>query len=556
MIPLGIAAGQYHRVAATGRKQLFSAALAVVALAGPLHAQQLRFLRRNIAIPGCELQMFLMRNAAAVPLPPPAGVTYRIETPDGTRHIEERFDGMDLWRLEQRIGAWIDPHGNRLELARRLGSAPPPGEPRHWRRDQFDQWWQVRLQQPDDLAPDQALEWIVDYTGLPGVKIRPAMARQPMALRNLVIYEWDTAPHQVACLFQLNRQAAGQARADASWFMVWISAFPAIDPLAMHKELAEQFLPSISLSIGARAPERFEATLPTPHPAESTELLESRRQVLDSIRNLPDWWHVETAHYLVLANQKVRSRILVNRLEAELDHWRRAYATLIPAPREITEVSVIRIFSDQEEYRRYVGTQHAWSVGIWAPDRREMVIRHPSDAGGSESIERLLRTVRHEVFHQYIFYAFDRIMPCPWFNEGHAVFFEQAQTSGRRIILQPDRDTENLMMRLAQEHRIDLPRLIQLSYAEFYDPDAERRRENYALAWGLIHYLRLGTNPDSAAASIPLRYAEALWQLRNGPQATQHTWQDIDVSALSQDLTAFWKSPMRRANARRRPIIE
>jgi hypothetical protein len=39
-----------------------------------------------------------------------------------------------------------------------------------------------------------------------------------------------------------------------------------------------------------------------------------------------------------------------------------------PAVRRETDVSVVRIFEEQEAYRQYVGNKLEWSAGLWSPD--------------------------------------------------------------------------------------------------------------------------------------------------------------------------------------------
>ncbi len=543
------------------RRYLLLFLLFTILTAVRVAAQSFRFLRRHVQISGIELTLYLPSGADPEPHPPPQVFTYRRDAPDGSRQFEERFDIRDLWRREQRVGSWIDSHNNRLELAR-VSSPAPPADPVHVSRNAFDRWWERQHDRPLDDRDENLLQWVIDYTGDPEARSR-GFTRPPLALRDLVLFEWDAIPHQIGFIFRLNPAAAGQAQVGDQLFFARLQTHPQIAPDIVRREAAERFLPSI-----AWAGRQTAAIIPDDPIAETgpagsditpPEGLETgRRQIRESIRNLTDWWYEETTHYIILTDIKSQARRLIDRLTEDLDTMRNAYEILAPPPREITEVSVIRIFAESTDYVRYVGEDYAWSGGLWKPSRREMVVRHPDRSPRRASLENILRTVRHEAFHQYLFYAFDRIQPCAWYNEGHAVFVEYAQPQ-RHLVVEPHAFYEDLMIGLARDRRSNIPRLLAMDYPEFYNPDDTRRQENYALAWGLIYYLRLAEprtqNLDTVTAILD-RYIEALWKERSGPAATRSAWQDVDMDDFVNDFEHFWSSPMRRSRARRRRLFE
>jgi len=98
----------------------------------------------------------------------------------------------------------------------------------------------------------------------------------------------------------------------------------------------------------------------------------------------------------------------------------------------------------------------------------------------------MMRTVRHEGFHQYL----DRLLPDPpvWFNEGMATYFEgmERSSSGEMKIGRPRRDDLAL---LAEKGMAPLAQFLAMGPRDFY----RTGRIAYAQAWLLVHMMKHGT---------------------------------------------------------------
>jgi hypothetical protein len=139
----------------------------------------------------------------------------------------------------------------------------------------------------------------------------------------------------------------------------------------------------------------------------------------------------------------------------------------------------------------------------------------------------MLRTVRHEGFHQYL----DRLMADPprWFNEGLAEYFEGAtQKGGKWLLGEPRTDHLETLKSNGQ---------IRLSLVEFVkQPDAQfmaNAQLNYAQSWALVHFLRHGPERHR-----PL--FKALWQaLRAGQTSAQAVEAVLPKAVLTGLQTDF-----------------
>jgi tetratricopeptide (TPR) repeat protein len=123
--------------------------------------------------------------------------------------------------------------------------------------------------------------------------------------------------------------------------------------------------------------------------------------------------------------------------------------------------------------------------------------------------EDMLRTVRHEGFHQYL----DRLMADPprWFNEGLAEYFEGVVQKGGRWNVGAVRRDHLDTLKANGPLRLPLAEFVQQGAAQFM----ANAPINYAQSWAFVHFLRHGPEQHR-----PL--FQALWRaLREGQTASQ-----------------------------------
>jgi hypothetical protein len=175
-----------------------------------------------------------------------------------------------------------------------------------------------------------------------------------------------------------------------------------------------------------------------------------------------------------------------------------------------------------------------WTAAYWSPLRREVVAYLPL---GSE--ESLLRTLRHEFFHQYLSYAASMISASPWLNEGYAQYFEDTEDMswGKGITLTPEFVENAARM---------LPSLFTMGYEEFYSGDDSQRMLKYRLAWSVARFIEHGACDVrfDPFKNLKTDYICALIESRDMHKATQAAFgSDERRKLFIQEWVKYWKNP-------------
>ena len=279
----------------------------------------------------------------------------------------------------------------------------------------------------------------------------------------------------------------------------------------------------------------------------SPEYLESRDKVIASIKNLPSWWYIETENYIFEAN--LQDKKLIDELQLQIEKCRSVYQKYFELKGPLRKISVIKLFYSRDEYLKYVGDQYSFSIGMWVSSKEELIISS-SYGNRKDNREEMVRTLDHEGFHQYIFYACNMITPSPWFNEGHATFFEGLEFKSRDLEL----DTTGRLSDFQSSTGGSLSKgminnLIHMDYSQFYEKDSFGR--NYSAAWGLVYFLNKGAPAMGKFeyAVIPLKYYQVFHDLKDPEKATEEAWRGIDLNVFSKDMLKFYttKKFMRKA---------
>ena len=518
----------------------------------------IKFLKRE-DLSALGLRIRVPYESRQVPLPPPTVYTYTFRRGTETRR-ESLYDPDELWRRSQQCGEWVDRYDNTMILATITAPRPTGFRRKHASREEFDNRQEAVAKAHRVWDADSIAAWAAAFTGAGGASAERA-PRHALRLKELLrIRITGQAPGEFAYAFRLNRAAAGQGRGVPTWFFVLFRLNPQADFEKSREAIEKKFLDSVSAIVPPRHPEqgpsaRFQTPL-LKRPDKSPEFLESCRQVVASIRGLPDWWYVETENYIVLSNMGARHRVFVRDLQEELEILRRAYEELLPARTPVSAVSTVRVFATPAEYSRHVGKEYEWTDGIWMPSKRELVIRPATWGSNRQQRKRTLSITYHEAFHQYAHYALGRIPISRWFDEGHAELFEAAEIRNDRVELREDDRQARRVQALIRAKKADLARLLRLSPGDFYSFDNEARKANYALAWALVYFLRKdGGGHGAPYAGILDHYVDALCRSRDAAKATTRAFEDVDMNALHRDFEDFWTSGNRRSAARRRHLF-
>ncbi len=501
-------------------------------------------------LPAAGIEMPLPRDSRDDVVPTPRVYTYQVTR--GTEQFRaELYDPRELWFGEHTVGRWSDPAGTRMTLAV-IAHMPPAGFAReHVSHAEYLAAERIPVNLAGQTAQKTLSEWTTAYQGA------ATFARAPeISLRQFAGLWRLGQPHNplfIGYAFQFSRISAGQRFAPDNWFVLLLELAPGTDPADAEREMLRNFLPRISGfrpeagdALESRS-RRFQTGSDDGQPVATL-----RERILDSLRHQQDWWYAETRHYLMVSDVGTRHHVMLRSLQSELEELRGGFAKLVPPRVPFSEVSVLRIFAEEDDYVRYVGQEHSWSAGLWMPNRRELVVRPLTSDRSRDVRERIRRTAYHEAFHQYLFYALNQRDAAPWFNEGHAVLFENAEFRNNRLTLQEPEQLVETLLKAIDEGRIDLGRMMEMDYAGFYDNSTNLRELNYALAWGLIYYLHKAAVHESPNIYKGLleAYVEQTMQ-HDMRQATRLTMRDIGYDRLQNSLISFWSNRNLRARARR-----
>ncbi len=533
--------------------------------AGAASRPELRFLELK-NLPNSGIKFKLMPKSAEAPLPTPQTATYTMRSSTGETSRKEMYSPYELWIHDQHAGIWSDSAGNMLSLAIVRYPLPTGFKHHHAPREDYEAEATKLLEKQKGWDIPSLTAWARDYLKDQTITAE-APKQRPFKFSALAEFTFaKDSQRRWAYAFVLNKSAAGQQLAPQHCFFVYIEAAAGVDAQRAAQAVKNEFIRSIGVPpmsaehkvAASRAFQVGRKNNLSGNDDRSDEYKRSRDVVKQSIANLKDWWFAETEHFILLSNLNTRYRSTLTDLQKNIEHLRYAYELLMPPTKAISAVSVIRVPGSAAEYKGYVGPNYEWSGGIWMPARRELVIRPMEGGSSKQQKEQMLSTTYHEGFHQYLFYALDQGQAHPWFNEGHACFFESVTLNNTRFVIEEHphmtRDVDAIMKSKA----LDVASLIDMDYKQFYAGNDAARKNNYASAWLLIYYLRKHAAFDSSSpyARIPQVYFSELAKSRDSAAANTKAFQGIDISALQQDIEEFWQSRNMRVKARYNTIFK
>lgn len=477
--------------------------------------------------------------ADSKPAPPSSPTVYPITYTRGEKQWTEDLCSVEeLWRNAQTVGQWIDGSGNGFTLAKIEAGIPPSdfgvslslkGVPsRLIKRETFQESYRD-LAVSAKLQPEEAAAWVERFTGLSVRTPNAVKAGFSVSAAYSVPLE-RTSQRRLAWLFRVKRPGG----TPTPWFCAVIELAEGSQAEKAEKNFETQFLANLR-AIPVSTPRQTGPTAAktaTPIPSSP-----SRDAARASIANMKGWWAADLKDYIILANIRSQAgNTLIRSLKTALPVLRENMKKLIPPYEENAEVNVVRIFESQEEYQSYVGKGIEWSCGCWVPMKRELVIL-ASDRFKKE----IVHTIQHEGFHQYLFYASSMIENAMWFNEGHACFYEGGKfRTGAKPVFE-----KTWRMRVLKESTIyaasRIPFVLEADHKAFYSGSDKDRSVNYAVAWGLVWYLRQGIKPGSPYATILKDYRDALRECKDPLAATRKAFEGIDLKTFQKDFANYWK---------------
>ena len=278
----------------------------------------------------------------------------------------------------------------------------------------------------------------------------------------------------------------------------------------------------------------------------TSEYETSKEQVLRNIRNLKDWWGLDTKDYFIITNYPKKLKPFIKETEAELLQSQKIYSLFYKKIAPSKEVNVVRIFKDRDDYAAYVGKNNKWTMGLWMPSKKELVISPLEQAAKRKNETSQIKILRHEAFHQYIHYALDKIPTSAWFNEGNAAFFENLKIIGKRLKVEPSDRYLRLLKKMIKKQNPDINALLNMSYKQFYNGSKETVAKNYALAWGIVYFIYKGApnirrRTGRDYTKILKNYYKQLIRKKNPEKAAKAAWSNINIKQFTSDFVKYYK---------------
>ncbi len=438
----------------------------------------------------------------------------------GVMRLEDRFDVRELWRSQALLGRWEDDDGRAFAVAR-LDAVPPLPSDAVTKTRAGYLASRARPDKKDAALRDRAVARLSPFE--PPEK--PSRPRHGVRGMKEILYYQGTNTSGVACAFL-------PEESDVWYLAVW-TLVPGDDFAYALERFEVDFLRKWDEVVARdlRSEAGFARETGKTHRRETPserELL--RADARHSVTNYVQWHATDGDEFVVLDDVPSVNRFVVA-LTNDLKTMRAKYAVTLPSPIDGSNVlAVARIFRDRDEYLDAVGEEMKWTAAYWSPSRRELVAYLPP-----EGADGLMRTIRHEAFHQYFSYACSMIPASPWLNEGYAQYFED-ETSTDWNLPGVDLDFEKLS--------VLLPDLFAMDHETFYSGTDLERRLKYRLAWSVAVFLEKGA-PEvrfRPFENLKRDYVAALLKSQNMHEATDAAFGSRDhLAEFIAEWRKFWE---------------
>ena len=455
-----------------------------------------------------------------MPLDMPRAEAYLVRE-DGVSRLEDRFDRMDLWMTQAVIGRWSDEK-DRFFLLSVLETCPPTiDRATVLTRAEYESR-KIRMKRVRANADfPAAFRDAVAFLAPCPVLSKPRAPRQmPRGYKEVYYWQDPTNYTDIVCAFLPEKTN--------TWFLATWKLAEGDDYPTQMAAFEDQFLRNEFRPLLDSHPSSL-----IPHPSSERDLL--RRDAHHSIAAYSNWHFTGAEEFAVLDDLPARG--FIETLTNDFPVMRRKYAAAIQSPLDGSNVlSVVRIYATRDEYLDALETDGmtnmAWSAAYWSPQRRELVA-YLSENGEQE----LLRTIRHEAFHQYLSYATSMISSSPWFNEGYAQYFEDDANAnwGEGFDV-----TDEGIDRMAAA----IPGVLMMDYEQFYGGSDFERRFKYRLAWSVVRFIEKGADEVRLKPfeGLKKRYMETLIETRDMRQATSAAFKDADLlKRFVGEWKKYWK---------------
>ncbi len=474
----------------------------------------------------------------AEPLDMPRAEAYFVKDSAGAMRLEDRYEELDLWTSRAVLGRWSDETGRTLAVAKLFEVAPKfLGETMTRRK------YVANAARPDRKKDADVRRDAISRLAPFAISEEPSSPHQALRGFEEVMYWHGTNTSAVVCSFlpegAPDWYLAVWELAAGDDFAVSLETFEA-EFLGRWEEIAAKDIRSEAYTLDAelvaeiqrenRRAARNSRRKGAEPPDLERELL--RADAKHSVTNYPGW-HVTDAEEFTVLDDLPSDNAFVAALTNELGVMRAKYAAAVPSPVSASNVlAVARIYKDRDEYMSALEANDVegidWSAAHWSQARREVVAYLPPDGG-----RELLKTIRHEAFHQYLSYACSMIAASPWLNEGYAQYFEDEESADWTIAVDIDQVAEML------------PGVMGMDYEAFYEGSDAERSLKYRVAWSIAYFLEKGAPKVrfEPFKDLKTKYVAALLRSHDMRLATAEAFGSKDnLDLFAAEWKKFWRN--------------
>ena len=392
--------------------------------------------------------LFMVHGA---PLDMPRATAF-LAREDGQYRLVDRYSVLDLWTARTVLGRWYDDDFRVFTLSELKDEVPPLGDETKTREDYESGI--TAIERRDDEARFRTVEMLSPVE--PTKKF--AHPRQPVRGYKEVRYYEGTNESAIVAMYLPEK--------GKTWFLAtW--------ELAEGDDIGEKRAEFERFWLSGEAKElKLKEEKPLKHPGERDLL---KRDVAHSVAMYGNWHFTPSEEFAVI-DDLPNSKSFMADFTHEMARVRDRYREVLPGIVDGGNVlGVARIFADRDEYLDVAGEDKAWTAAYWSQSRRELVAYLPE--GGEKE---LMKTMRHEAFHQYLAYAGSMIMASPWINEGYAEYFEHDEATD----VFAGASLEEL-----EQYSAYIPTILAMDYEQFYGENAQF---NYQMARSIACFLEQG----------------------------------------------------------------
>ena len=488
----------------------------------------------------------LFKNISAQPASPPTCVKLT-RSFNGNETVFDAYPPQDLWIRDNMLGEWrsdlceVKIFELKLPTPTTLSTIKLGGEQGKKVRKFvlsaiYEKWKSSALQEKIEWTDETISKWLSYATGL-------QVGTTPTPLKK------SASTKAVVKRFPIEDTGNGDDRlyivassyAPGKWYAIWYHV------LDGNKDKNDKSLDTSIASLTFSPPSHVKKPVSkeriltrgesAPTVERSAKYEKSREQVINAIKSMKNWWYFETTNFILAAD--IKNKRTARDLADALERCRSVFEKFYPPAKPFDAACVAKMFQTRDEYVAYVGKALEWTGGVWMPSKKELVVSPMNWGTRSDQRRMMVDTTNHESFHMFIYFACGEKQTAVWFNEGNATFFEGLEFRGKNAHI-------NATYRLEEMRKIapyaDIKQLLDMSYETFY---GSNKKENYALGWGLIFFLRKGApvmKEKNSYSEIPGKYYQAMLDCGNGKKATEIAWEGVDMEKFERDFRKFWSN--------------